>query len=260
MSEAAFQHRVEESVRRLQRTSGMPVAFAGTVRGGGLLLGTVVGQQDSPLNGVELETGYGLGGQVAAIRKPLAVDDYVTSTAIRHRYDHIIRNSRLRAMAAAPVIVRRQHVAVLYCAHPNAVRLGSRVLDALAAEARDLEQELCVDPLAWSGPSSSYGELIQDVYAELRAIASRVDDAAVRAEILAACERFSATDEQVHLTPRELDVLALIARSHSNLRIATELGLTEFTVKGYLKPIMQKLGARTRYEAVFNARRRHAIP
>jgi DNA-binding NarL/FixJ family response regulator len=51
------------------------------------------------------------------------------------------------------------------------------------------------------------------------------------------------------LTPREADVLRLIAVGNSNKEIAVHLSLTEETVKGYVKNILAKLGANDRTHA-----------
>jgi DNA-binding NarL/FixJ family response regulator len=52
------------------------------------------------------------------------------------------------------------------------------------------------------------------------------------------------------LTPREIDVLRLIARGNANKIIAAELSLTEETVKSHIRNILSKLGANDRTHAV----------
>lgn len=57
-----------------------------------------------------------------------------------------------------------------------------------------------------------------------------------------------ATDDT--LTPREIDVLRLIAAGNANKAIAAHLSLTEETIKGHVKNILAKLGASDRTHAV----------
>jgi DNA-binding CsgD family transcriptional regulator len=59
------------------------------------------------------------------------------------------------------------------------------------------------------------------------------------------------------LTPRELEVLRLIARGLSNRAIASALVLGEGTVKYHVKNILRKLQARSRTEAVSRYMRLH---
>ncbi|MGH2915042.1 MAG: helix-turn-helix transcriptional regulator [Solirubrobacteraceae bacterium] len=56
--------------------------------------------------------------------------------------------------------------------------------------------------------------------------------------------------ELAQLTPRELDVLRLLARGSTNLQIAAALVVREGTVKYHVKNILRKLGATSRADAV----------
>ena len=57
------------------------------------------------------------------------------------------------------------------------------------------------------------------------------------------------------LTPRELEVLALMATATSNREIAEQLTLAEETVRSHVKSILRKLGAHSRTQAVVEALR-----
>ncbi|WP_241126817.1 response regulator transcription factor [Novosphingobium terrae] len=61
------------------------------------------------------------------------------------------------------------------------------------------------------------------------------------------------------LSEREIRVLSLAASGHSNRQIADRVAVAEETVKGYMKAIFSKLGARDRTHAVTIAARRGII-
>lgn len=62
------------------------------------------------------------------------------------------------------------------------------------------------------------------------------------------------------LSPREVDVLLLVARGLGNKEIAAELGITTHTVKFHLAAVLEKLGVRSRTEAVSLGMRRGLVP
>ena len=57
------------------------------------------------------------------------------------------------------------------------------------------------------------------------------------------------------LTPREIEILRLVAASMSNQQIALAIGITLETVKWNLKNVFQKLGVSDRYDAVTSGRK-----
>ena len=61
------------------------------------------------------------------------------------------------------------------------------------------------------------------------------------------------------LSAREVEVLTLAAQGNSNKQIGGRLGLSEDTIKGYMKVIYSKLGASDRTHAVTIAARRGMI-
>jgi len=64
--------------------------------------------------------------------------------------------------------------------------------------------------------------------------------------------RRSASDEAIEakLTPREEEILGLLSRGFVTKEIASELGISYFTVQTHLKKIYEKLHVRSRTEAV----------
>ena len=62
------------------------------------------------------------------------------------------------------------------------------------------------------------------------------------------------------LTARELEVLRLVARGLSNKEIAVDLGITTHTVKYHLAAVLEKLGVRSRTEAVSLGVRKGLVP
>jgi len=62
------------------------------------------------------------------------------------------------------------------------------------------------------------------------------------------------------LTPRERDVLRLLALDYPNKDIASKLGVSERTIKTHLYNIYQKMGVHTRTEAVQEAYNRNILP
>lgn len=62
------------------------------------------------------------------------------------------------------------------------------------------------------------------------------------------------------LTPREIEVLYLLAKGRDTPTIATALFLSVHTVRGYVKEVLRKLGAHSQLEAVAIARRSGLLP
>jgi DNA-binding NarL/FixJ family response regulator len=61
------------------------------------------------------------------------------------------------------------------------------------------------------------------------------------------------------LTPREIEVLRLVAAGNANKEIGARLSLTEVTVKSHVKNVLAKLGANDRTHAVTIALKRGII-
>ena len=116
------------------------------------------------------------------------------------------------------------------------------------------DEEPAADALA----AGARGLLFRDVEAgrlaaAVRALASGLlvfDDA-----LLPPLPRSAPQPQPEPLTPRELEVLQLIAQGLSNRRIAERLGISEHTAKFHVNAIVGKLGAHTRTDAAIRAAR-----
>lgn len=111
--------------------------------------------------------------------------------------------------------------------------------------------------------SSTLGPLLDGrlatLLSDVRAFATTVQDPCLRAELLACCDRLAAAvpgPGSSTLTPRELDVLALVAGGCANEIVASLLDTTPDAVKAHLRKAMHRLGARSRHAAVSIARSR----
>lgn len=68
-----------------------------------------------------------------------------------------------------------------------------------------------------------------------------------------------ATDGEVSLTPRQAQVLHLLARGCSTEQMADELGVAVDTVRNHIRAILRRLGVHSRLEAVIEAHERHLV-
>ncbi|MGV0837037.1 LuxR C-terminal-related transcriptional regulator [Mycolicibacterium thermoresistibile] len=269
MAQSPFARPLIETLHRVRRSTGVPLAFAGTIESGARLrLNHFAGTTVGALNRVLIDVGHGLGGRVVEVGRPMVVDDYRRTSTITHRYDAVIASEGLRAMAAAPVVVDRRTVAVLYAALRTADPIGDRTKDLLADEARAIEQRIVAARAVVSSdglPSeaATLRDRISAAYAQLRTLARTLDDPSAVATITQISDSLLGKQHvpvESDLTAREIDVLALAALGHPNAQIGALLGLRTETVKGYMKDAMRKLHAHTRLEAVVRARRLGVLP
>jgi DNA-binding NarL/FixJ family response regulator len=102
-----------------------------------------------------------------------------------------------------------------------------------------------------------------DVVAEFSSIAeARDSEIAADAFLVVAPTASPDLDDEPSvelLTPREIEVLELVAEGFSNKAVAGRLGISDQTVKFHLTSITGKLGAANRTDAVRRAVRRGLI-
>jgi NarL family two-component system response regulator LiaR len=113
-----------------------------------------------------------------------------------------------------------------------------------------------------------YGGIVAVIFAAVgiwlgRRITGHRHTVEVREVLVPAPARFVRDDAKVAelgITPRELEVLELIARGLSNKEIAGQVFVSENTVKTHSSRVFDKLGARRRTQAVQLGKQLRLIP
>ncbi len=185
------------------------------------------------------------------------VPNYQSSRMISHEYDaQVVRTEGLKSVCALPVVGDGEVFGVIYLATRDG-SLGDRTLRQAAGFVRHLGRDLHTLSSGRKGgfrvrsPSEAVA-VLDDVIDGLQDSLTRGRLSAVRQHL--AAELTVVPEGGFGLTPRELDVLRLVAQGATNLRVGDELGLREQTVKSYLHAAMRKLRVRNRTSAVRVAR------
>ena len=85
-------------------------------------------------------------------------------------------------------------------------------------------------------------------------------DVVLGERVVATAAPAAEVQEGAALTPRELEVLRLVAQGLGNKEIAELLAISTHTVKYHLAAVLDKLGVRSRTEAVSVGIRRGFVP
>lgn len=271
---------LETALERVRRVSGLPVAFGGLVSADGrsLRLTDFAGTTTLALHGLVVTAGNGLGGRVVTTARPGRVEDYAADPRISHEYDAPVTAEGLRAIAAVPVAMGGSVLAVLYAGTREPLAVGARALDAMGQVAlrfgteltvrREVERRLAgLETAAARSRRETAAAEWEDVrlaHADLRTLAAETADPALRARLEQISSRLAGSRRPPAgispLSPRELDVLAMVAVGCGNAEAARRLGLLPETVKSYLRNAMRKLGTHGRVETVVAARRLGFLP
>lgn len=161
----------------------------------------------------------------------------------------------------------------LYQKHkPDVVLMDMQLPDISGAEATARIREL--DPEARILIFSTFAR-DEEILAALDAGASGyLQKSATREELLTAlrlvadhqkylpadlAQRLAFLQHGPTITPREREIITLVARGSANKEIGAELGISEDTVKQHVSRILQKLGVKDRAQATAEAIRRGIV-
>jgi DNA-binding NarL/FixJ family response regulator len=155
---------------------------------------------------------------------------------------------RWSSYVVAAIVVDGETVGLLHADSSS----SARTLDAV-----DLEvAALCSESLGETFDRAVLRETIQRHRSELQSavhwLSDRLDRLDADARVAGTITMPSDIDLETvdALTPRELEVLGLMARGQTNAAIASTLVVREGTVKYHVKNVLRKLGARSRADAV----------
>ena len=272
---------LQRGVEQAKAQAGFSLAFGGEFDRDAARLRAYAGVKGQSIHGLLIEAGEGLGGRALLERQTRFTADYSRTAWITNRYGREVRAEGIVTLLAVPIAVDGSVRALLYAGFRDAVQLGNDIGQRAARIARNVAWEFSVhDEVrrrislleterleSVDGASQARSDL-RERYAELRDLARTVENPDLRRRIEEVGERLigrptgapgSAT-AVVSLSPREKDVLALVALGYRNSQIARRLDLTENTVKKYLSSAMTKLGANSRLDALLRARLRGLMP
>ncbi|MDN4163241.1 helix-turn-helix transcriptional regulator [Nocardioides abyssi] len=251
----------------LRERTGVPMVFGGAIVPGGLRLTHFVGARTGSLEGLLVRPGSGLGGRVWQESDARVVADYGLASDISHDYDEPVRAEGLRTVVGAPVLVDRAVRGVVYAGTRGAPVTGDRLRDAAVSAARALARQIALEDeverrvAARRARDEQAATALGRAHAEVRALVGTTADPELRDRL----ERLASLlvlgpAERPALTPRQVDVLSLVATGASYAAVGERLGLSAQTVKSYMRDLLVVLGAHSRHEAVAEARRLRLVP
>jgi DNA-binding NarL/FixJ family response regulator len=174
------------------------------------------------------------------------------------------------AAAVAEARERRPNIALLDISMPGMTGIeAARQIGQVSPETRSVvltmhrDERTVLEALraganAYLLKDADASELIEAIRLVHRGEAALAGSAAARVlDLLRRSEGGSAADQ---LTPRERDILALVAQGDDNRAIALKLSLSEKTVGNRLSEIFQKLGVSNRTQAAIVAVQRGLVP
>jgi LuxR family transcriptional regulator, regulator of acetate metabolism len=239
---------LDRAAEELGTSSAFDRVVVGEVREESLVVRSVwTGDEDSGIAAAALGE---LAGAPIRLEYPLVEDEVARGQRTEIVVDRVARSRGARRLmdafgwesyVVAALVVQGNTVGLV---HADSSISGRR-LDALDVEVASLYAE----GLAGVFERAVLREMLQLHHHELR---SAVEWISTRLGQLATDAGEPTDDRSLAdaLTPREVEVLRLLARGQTNLEIARTLVVREGTIKYHVKNILRKLGATSRADAV----------
>jgi DNA-binding CsgD family transcriptional regulator len=135
---------------------------------------------------------------------------------------------------------------------------GSHFNEFVAPEDRRRAQEAFMSKVVGTVPSTQYDVELHSVTGPVQVEVNSVplvrDGRVVGVLALVASPPLPAEPKPIKLTPRQRDVLRLLANGATTDQIATELHIARETVRNHVRAVLAALGAHSRVEAIAAAR------
>ncbi|ADI25771.1 response regulator transcription factor [Geobacillus sp. C56-T3] len=190
------------------------------------------------------ESGFGLYGYQLNNHEIKSIHEHIDSLPFIKQY---IQRLQLlgRQMTNVPPIYVRHAAQGLPMKYVKQFQLESIVIAPIYAPS---ENRLIGAAILDCGPKTSF-QLSNDLYTAVMKFGQSAG------EILSKCNggRSDLVQPMPHLSPREIEVLKLVAEGASTYEAARRLHLSEYTVRDYVSAILQKMNAKNRTEAIVKA-------
>ncbi|MGC0365983.1 DNA-binding CsgD family transcriptional regulator [Rhodococcus sp. 27YEA15] len=247
----------------------LPVLFGGCAADRSLTITGYLGTRSNVLRNLKIDAALGLGGRAIAEQRPGAVQDYANSSHITHDYDYEVGAEAIESLMAVPIVVRGVTRGAICGGLRANLPIGNVIADKMMRASYALAREIeirdevdrrveMLDTVAVENNSNR--DVVSESVLALHEIVARLDDAALGAQVQAVEAKLRAlvspmaAESATVLSPGERQVLGYVALGLRNADIADRLFLSVETVKTYMRNLMGKLDARSRHEAVVEAR------
>lgn len=195
------------------------------------------------------EVGFGLAGKQFDDEAVKKITEDITNVPLINSSLEILRMFKTSAKYLQPLYIKdaRKEIPKQYVERFN---LKSLVVTPIVAISSN---ELLGAAILDYGENSTF-EISTDIFIALTKFGQSAGEALKKFH-----NSIKDFNETIHFSPREIEVLELMAEGESTTSAASKLHLSEYTVRDYITSIMQKMNAKNRTEAVARAIRKGVI-